>query len=52
MSEGFVASFVKMALGPHGRFLSSLYQEHQLLINGVLIGTILIIKSKEYLLDK
>lgn len=28
-----VETFVDYALGPHGRFLSDLYMEHQFLIN-------------------
>lgn len=33
-----VETFVDYALGPHGRFLSELYMENQLLVNTVVVG--------------
>lgn len=33
-----VETFVDYALGPHGRFLSELYKEHQFLVNTVVVG--------------
>jgi hypothetical protein len=33
-----IETFVDYALGPHGRFLSELYMEHQFPINTVVVG--------------
>lgn len=33
-----VETFVDYALGPHGRYLSELYKEHQFLVNTVVVG--------------
>lgn len=33
-----IETFVDYALGPHGRFLSELYMEHQFLINTAVVG--------------
>lgn len=33
-----VETFVDYALGPHGRFLSELYMEHQFTVNTVVVG--------------
>lgn len=49
MGEGYVATMIKMFLGPHGRYLSEVYLEHQLIINGLLLGGIIIKKARDYL---
>jgi hypothetical protein len=33
-----IETFVDYALGPHGRYLSELYLDHQLLVNTIVIG--------------
>ncbi len=33
-----VEMFVDYALGPHGRYLSDLYQEHQFVVNSIVVG--------------
>jgi hypothetical protein len=49
MGEGYVATMINMFLGPHGRYLSEFYIQHQLIINGLLLGGIVIKKTRDYL---
>ncbi|PTX16555.1 hypothetical protein SAMN04488598_11648 [Halanaerobium congolense] len=52
MGGSYVGSMIKMFLGPHGRYLSNLYLQNQLLINSFVIGVVLIKKTIDYRSDK
>lgn len=48
MEGSYIGSMVKMFLGPHGRYLSDLYLQNQLLINSFIVGLVIIKKTIDY----
>ncbi|GAB6099179.1 hypothetical protein JCM16358_10580 [Halanaerocella petrolearia] len=52
MYDSFTRNMVRAALGPHGRAMADFYLEHQFIINGLVVGLVIIKKLLTHFSNK